>query len=790
MNWLGYAVIGFLLVVTAGWVGIVELPKPQTHGSLQLQGLVDEVDIIRDQWGIPHIFANNESDLFFAQGFVTAQDRLWQLELSRRLGAGTLSEVFGELALDTDKAIRTLGLNRVAQASVAALSQSNQTRLQAYINGINAWIDKKNFPLEFMILGFKPDHWKAEDVFHVTGGMAMTLQDAYTTIIQRARAQISLTPDQFSEINTHYDTTGSFGVNASWGGMVIAKSQTSKQLASVNLSSTTLENLNQFSQSLDSLAHFLPLGEGIGSNAWAVHGALTDTGMPYLANDPHLPNRQPATWYEVHLNAPGWHVTGASLPGLPGVVIGHNDHIAWGVTNGYLAIQDLFIEQFDLSDAYSYKFQSEWLSAEVVQEEIDIKGQDEPVIHEVIITHHGPVITDLLKSEEVISLGWTFIDPQGSDQLAGLLGINQATDWESFRAGVAQVPFDLNFVYADVAGNIGYQLSGRLPQRISTYTGLPVQGWSGKHEWTGIHSINDLPHTFNPGSGFVATANHRPFGPDLVDDIPGEWAAPFRAERITSLLKAQAQFNFDDMMIFQADTYNAPLYWLAEKMTSIESQDKIHARVLDLIKSWKGVVQEDDQASVVLDSMVRNLVAKMFGSRLGPDSNFLGFQGSVYWLMALAEADPNAVWFDDPSTQGTENFGDLLLTAFHQTVEMFKETAGPVEQWTWGRLKAVTFSHPLGSAPLIGDLFDRTTPTAGGRFTVNRDNTSYRMVVDLADMANAVSGLTTGQSGHPFSAHYSDQLEHWRMVKFHPMLWHDASIEKNLEARLTLRPMN
>jgi len=790
LNWLGYVAIGLLLIVTGGWIGVVELPKPQVQGTLQVEGLIDEVDIIRDQWGIPHIFARNENDLFFAQGFVTAQDRLWQLELSRRLGAGTLSEVFGELALGADKSIRTLGLNRAAQASVEMLSSKTQARLEAYINGINAWISKKNFPLEFMILGFKPDPWKLEDVFHVSGGMAMTLQDSYNTIIKRARAQTLLAPELFSKINTPYDTTGSFGVNAAWSGEVVAHSNTFTELAKVNLSTTTLNSLGYFSRSIESMSHWMPLGEGIGSNAWAVHGSLTDSGMPYLANDPHLPNRQPATWYEVHLNAPDWNVTGASLPGLPGVVIGHNEHIAWGVTNGYLATQDLFIEQFNVESASSYQFQGALKQAEIIQEKIYIKGQKDPINHEVILTHHGPVITDLIDTEQAIALGWTFIASQEIDQLGGLLHINQATDWDAFRAGVAQVPFDLNFVYADVGGNIGYQLSGLLPQRTSAYNGLPVEGWTGEHEWTGIHGLDDLPHTYNPDTGFVATANHRPFGPELMNSIPGEWSPPFRSERITILLEDQAPFSIEDMKAFQADAFNQPLYQLADWMRSIESQDKTHAQALDIIKSWNGVVLEESQAPVILDAIARNLIAKMFGSRLTVEANFIGFQGSMYWLLEMAELDRNNSWFDDPSTPGVENFGDLLLSSFHQTIEMLTETVGPIKQWTWGRLKPVTFFHPLGSAPVIGGLFNLTTPTAGGRFTLNRDNASYRTVIDLGKLNNSFSELTTGQSGHPFSKHYRDQLEDWRHVEFHPMLWTAEAIKDHREAHLKLRLSN
>lgn len=790
MNWLGYVAIGVLLLAVGGFVGIVEGPKPQIRGTIKVDGLTDTVEIFRDQWGIPHIFAGNEEDLFFAQGFATAQDRLWQLELSRRLGAGTLSEVFGELALDADKAIRTLGLNRAAQGAVDALSTETERRLHAYINGINAWISRNHFPLEFMILGFKPEPWQPVDVFHVTGGMAMTLQDAYNTIIKRANAQAILPPELFDDINAPYDNTGVFGVTPSWNGEVVAHHEAPLSLTTPSLQTSTLASLNQFADAMNSLRRLMPLGEGIGSNAWVVDGSLTDTGMPYLANDPHLPNRQPATWYEVHLNAPGWHVTGASLPGVPGIVIGHNESIAWGVTNGYLATQDLFIEHFNPDGANTYQFEGEWRPLKVIHEHIHVKGQSEPVAHDVVLTHHGPVITALLQRDEPISLGWTFIDPQGMDQLGGLLAINQANDWETFRQGVAQVPFDLNFVYADVEGNIGYQLSGQLPQRTSAYTGLPVEGWTGEHEWMGLHSIDDLPHTINPDTHFVATANHRPFGPELVGAIPGEWSAPFRAARITEQLMQEKVFDLESMRLLQADAYNEPFHRLAQWMDNMDSQEEMRSQALDLIKNWDGIVREGSQAPVILDGIIRRLTSMVFHQRLGDDANFIGFQGGVYWLLHLAESNPNSAWFDQPATPGSERFGDILLTAFHKTIEDFEQTAGPLDIWTWGRMKAVTFSHPLGGAPVIGGFFNRTTPTAGGRFTVNRDNASYRMIVDLADLNRSISELTTGQSGHPFSKHYDDQLEDWRTVNFHPMLWVREAIEQQRKGLLKLAPLN
>jgi penicillin amidase len=551
--------------------------------------------------------------------------------------------------------------------------------------------------------------------------------------------------------------------------------------ATAPLTESTLTSLEKFSSEFASMYAFLPHGDGLGSNAWVVDGTLTDTGKPFLANDPHLPNRQPATWYEVHLNAPGWNVIGASLPGVPGVIIGHNDHVAWGITNGYLAVQDLFIEQANPEVVYEYRFQDAWELAQVVTELIEVKGFDEPIAHEVVITRHGPIINEMIESADPIALGWTFTEP--TDLMGGLLMQNQATDWDSFRQGLSAIPFDLNFVYADVEGNIGYQMTGFLPKRPNGYTGLPIPGWTGEGEWEGIFSQDETPHTLNPSSHFIATANHRPFGPELDATIAGDWAAPFRAERITEMLEAKDTFTLNDMRDIQADAYVASYV----RLLNLLSTHQLTVG-LEMLNNWDGIVREDDVAPVLLDTVMREAVRLAFQQRLGDTPNFVGYQRGVYWLLDIGESDPNSWWFDNPDTANVESLEDLLISALDAAIQKLNDEAGDVKHWTWAKQRAVTFSHPLGSLPIVGGLFSPTTPTVGGRLTVNRDNTSYRILVDLDDLNGSMSSLTTGQSGHPFSPHYADQLQNWRMVEHEAMLWTRNEIEVEKKAVLKLRP--
>lgn len=781
--------VGLLSLLGGGTYAVVVQPQPQVRGVVRLAGLQGPVEVARDRWGVPHITAQNEADLFFAQGYVTAQDRLWQMELSRRAGLGRLSEAFGRAALEADQVLRTLGLAQAAEAFAAAMRPETARVLGAYAAGVNAWIasHRNRLPLEFSLLGLQPEPWTPRDAFAVAGAMAVTLQDYFNTILQRARAQAALAPERFAELDQPYDTRGAFGVDADGGGQVVAATGSATPVATSPLDAATLAALGAFSRQVAAVSDWLPLGGGVGSNAWAVDGARSASGKPYLANDPHLPPRQPATWYGIQLEAPGWQVTGASLPGIPGVVLGHNAHIAWGITNGYLAVQDLFLEKPNSQRSHEFEFQGQWEAARVIQDPIAVKGEAQPVAHEVVFTRHGPLITDLAQFPQPVALGWTFSEARGGE-LGGLLEINRAADWAGFRRGVAQVAFDLNFVYADVAGNIGLQMSGRLPRRPAGYQGLPVPGWTGDHEWDGWVEPENLPHAYNPKTHFVVTANHRPFGPGLLPDIAGEWSVPLRAQRITALLAAGEAFTLEDMRNIQADAYSAAYDQLAQWLKPLHPASDLERRALEAISDWDGVVREDSVAAVIVDRVARAAVALAFTQKLGDAADFVGFQKGVYLLLRIGGNDPSSPWFDLPDTPQVEGLAQLLARSLTNAVEGLSQEVGPIERWTWGRLKRVTFSHPLGALPVVGGVFNRTSATVGGRLTVNRDNTSFRLLVDLSDFDRSLGGLTTGQAGHPFSSHYADQLEDWRHVRPHPLLWSPAQVGVFREGLLVLKP--
>jgi penicillin amidase len=808
-NWKIIVAVSVSLLISLGYYTIVERPKPKVNGSIQLQGIEDRVEIYRDSYGVPHIYAESERDLFFAQGFVTAQDRLWQMELARHAGSGRLSELFGRVALNADRAIRTLRINAAADIYIEQARPESLEILDAYIAGINASIRfrGKRLPIEFTILGVEPRKWTPEDMFNVFASMALDLQTTYQTIIARSRAKAMLPPELFAEINELYDSSGTFLINEQGEGIISTGNETSSLTNETSLSKITLDSLTNFSKQFEFIKSMGMVPEDFGSNNWVVDGSLSKSGMPLLANDPHLSSRQPATWYEVHLNGPGWHVSGSSLPGVPGVVIGHNENIAWGVTVAYLAMQDLFLEHLNPENVNQYEVLGDWRDAEIITEEILVKGESEPVIHEVVLTHHGPLITNLINNEEAVSLAWAFHSPPDIDVLSGVLDLNQAANWDEFRASVSQWMQDLNFVYADIDGNIGYQMSGQLPKRSKIYEGLPLLGWTAEDDWNGYEPFDTLPHLFNPDIGMIANANNRMIAASLTENVPGEWSVPFRAQQLIEELSNKVEFTtnedqslnatiqFEDFTVermreIQESSDSAAYQQLGRLVLDIvEPNDFREAQLLEGIATWNGVVQESDTIPLFLDQIAREIPAYVFQKRLGADDSFMGLQSSLYYFLSIAEIHRSSPWFDDPDTIQEERLPDVMQALFELAVLALDEEAGSDhEEWTWRKLRQVEFDHALGGVPFIGNFLNRTTPTKGGRFTLNRDTTSYRFIADLSDWSNSLSGITTGQSGHPFSEHYDDQLSNWRYVTPHKMLWDWEDVQFESVNLLVLEP--
>lgn len=551
------------LVGVAGLAGLaggayymlMRRPIPKLKGKVHLHGLHEPVEVITDRYGVPHIYAQNEDDLFFAQGYIHAQERMWQMELNRRIASGRLAEIFGEIALETDRFARRLGMHRAAAEAAQHLPEHCKRVLDAYAQGVTAYIERNrnNLPVEFTLLHFKPDSWQIEDSIKWSKMIGWNLGGNWETEMIRARIVAKLGPEQAAKLEAGYDPNHP---------LIIPPG--------VEYQGINLGLLEQYEQ-LKQLSGFGMMG---GSNNWVVDGSMTTTAMPILCNDPHLGQAAPSIWYECHLVAGDINVIGVSFPGTPGIVIGHNQYIAWGLTNAVSDVEDLYIEKFNPENPNQYEYMGKWENAQVVLEEIKVKRSKVPVIEEVRITRHGPILISIphplqedkmdknghTGSEPVdlpLALRWTGLEKY--DIIAAVQKLNRATSWEEFREAMRdwdQPP--QNVVYADIQGNIGYIMAGAIPIRARGQALLPSPGWTGEYEWTGYIPFDELPQTFNPEQHFIVTANNRVVDDSYPHYITNEWLNGYRAQRIRDLLTSKGKLALSDMANIQADQYSLP----------------------------------------------------------------------------------------------------------------------------------------------------------------------------------------------------------------------------------------
>ncbi len=796
-----------IVVLLIGLVGFgygyftVRRAWPQIDGRVQVPGLQAPVTVIRDNWGIPHIYASNTHDLLFAQGYVHAQDRFWQMEFWRRIGSGRLSEVLGEAALEQDRFIRTVGWHRTAAQEWAQLDGEVREALEAYAEGVNAYISshRGRLGLEFTLLGltgvrFEPEPWTPLNTLTWAKVMAWDLGGNRTDEILRAHIAARLGAEAVDVLVPPYP-------------------EEYPVIVPHPITEPTLEAIpDPFFE-----AHFLGEGEEVGSNNWVIAGSRTETGMPLLANDPHLGIQMPSIWYEIglHCDPVGpdcpYNVVGTSFASAPGVIIGHNEHIAWGVTNLGPDVQDLFIERVNPENPNQYEYQGQWLDMEIVREEIHVAGQDEPEVLFVRITRHGPIINDVVGGTEEdwsfgwqpLALSWTALQP--GMLMKSILLLDKASNWEEFREALSywDVPSQ-NFVYADVEGNIGYQSPGRIPIRAAGDGSMPVPGWTGEYEWVGYIPFDELPRAFNPPEGYIATANNAVVGPDYPYFLSMDWDPGYRARRIVELIEADPSLSLEDMKAIQGDSSPVWAQDILPYIRSLSSDDPRLAQALDLLRRWDGRAVRDSAGAALFEALRVHLIQETFGDELG-DQLLRRAGSSAEVALVNLLADPTSPWFDDRTTPQVEARDQILLRALEGAVDELTETLGPdMGRWRWGDLHTATFENQsLGQSgiALIEAIFNRgPVPVDGTIATVNNTGyslnepygvgivPSYRQVIDLADFTRSVSMHTTGQSGHPFHRHYDDMIDPWRNIQYHPMLWNRADVEAAAEGTLILEP--
>lgn len=787
LMFLAGLVLLVLELIGVAFFWLVIRPLPQTDGTVEISGLSGEVKVVRDKAGVPHISASNVADLFMAQGYVTAQDRMWQLEFNRRVGAGRLSEVLGEAAIEQDRFLRTIGLRRAAESELAGLSGEEKLILESYARGINAFMEthRDNLPIEFSLLGFKPEPWTVLDTLSWGKVMAFDLGDNYGREITRAALVEKVGAAEAARLMP----TGSAPTTP----LIVPPNVSYKGIeGGLALASIQADLHALVGQDLD----------GRGSNNWVVAGAKTTTGKPMLANDPHLGLRNPSVWYEVSLQGGGFNVAGVTFPGVPGVVIGHNERIAWGVTNVSGDTQDLYLEKLNPANPDQYEFKGEWQPLQITSEEIKISGKPSETLR-VRQTRHGPIlndVTDALKNSQPMALRWVAL---GDAPLIGsVLQYNRAQNWTAFRQALRgfNTPAQ-NFVYADLDGNIGYQIPGLWPLRAKGDGLLPVPGWTGEYEWTGFANFDDLPSVYNPAAGFVATANNRNVAQSAEKVYLGQEYDPgWRAQRITDLLKAKEKLSLADLGAIQADVLSIPGKEFVGYLANLPNSDGKIAPALARLRDWDGRLTADSVPGAIYKATYVKLVENMFKERLGQDLYERYANGNMTLLAVLTLLkDPSNSWW------GAAGRDVLLQKSVGQAVDFLSGKLGSNEaDWKWGKLHTMSFTQtPIGKGvpgplqPLINlktveNGGDGTTVAAASFDLLNpfaqTTGVSFRGLMNLADWDASLIVNSGGQSGQPFNKHYGDNLDDWLNGRYHPFLFSPAAVEREKEATLTLRP--
>jgi len=745
-------------------------------GELHVKGLDRAVNVLRDRWGVAHIYAQNQHDLFFAQGVVAAQDRLFQMELWKRAGQGRLAEILGPSALPRDVNARALRYRGDMQAEYESYSPDTRAILTAFTDGINAYIASltapsgPGLPLEFQLAGFSPDAWHPEDCLNRMAAFSMT-GNAFSELAH-AQALADLGAQKAAKL---FDFDPAIPLDPAPG------------LDLAGLSPDLLKNLVGSDHRIEFLAHSLE-----GSNNWTISGALTASGKPLLANDPHRVIGLPSLRYMVHLVAPGWDVIGAGEPGLPGVALGHNEHIAWGFTIFGLDQQDLYVEELNPANPFEYKTEGGWKTMEARKEVFFVKGAA-PTEVDVKFTRHGPVLWE--DGKRALALRWVGSEPGTAGYLASLT-IDRAENWDQFEVAVARwkVPSE-NIVYADNAGNIGEHSAGLAPVR--NWTGLlPVPG-HGNYNWTGFVPTAELPHFFNPKEGFVATANHKMIPEHYPYTVGFEWAPPYRITRIRSVIENAKQdrhkLSVPDMESLQSDITSLPAL---EFQKLVRSTPLKNDPALASFLRWDGQLTRESSDAALYEVWLQQ-IGLAVGERFSREHGGRYSDLEPNTLLRLLTNPEKDLFGDNPVASRDQLLADALRAARLELEKLF----GPdTAQWEWGKFHTVHFRHAVDQQPGAKDLFD-LGPLArpGDEYTVNAtgmddgswkqvSGASYREILDTSNWDQSVAVNTPGQSGQPGSPHYSDLLPLWDAGRYFPLVYSRKAVENVTTDRLVLQP--
>lgn len=785
----------------------IQRSNPQHDGELPVDGLAAPVEILRDKHGVPHIYAQSLADLLRTQGFVHAQDRLWQMEQNRRIARGTLAEVYGEAALEADRFSRIVGFWRAAQQEAATLDETTRQQLTWYAEGVNAYLEHRPRRLgaEFNLLRVQPEPWDVVDTLGNLKVMGWGLSLNWESELTRLRLLQQLDPVVAGELEPNYPAKNPLIMEGVGSAEALRLQQTAGLL------------LNQY----EALKQWLGVAtDGQGSNAWVVGPKHSLNRRALLCNDPHMAVQIPGAWYELHLTAPAFEASGVSWPGVPGVIIGHNADIAWGMTNAMVDVQDLYVERPHPVEADMFEYDGEWEAATVIEETITVRRR--PVHTErIVITRHGPLISGLVTDEKAeisplpLALQWTGHRP--GHTVRAILQLNQAQDWPAFEAALADWTTPVqNVVFADSRGNIGYTMAGAVPHREQNLGLVPAPGWDKAYAWQGLLPATALPRLYNPPAGKIVMANNKVAGDDYPYFLGVEFDPGWRAARLEDLLQRKERHTIRDMEELQLDNQSKLAEAFTPWLTLINSEDPWEKTALLALRKWNFRMDADNFAATVYQYTLIGLLELVFGDKLGAAKRgyygisstplFLGhgfaLRAETRLLEILNDYD-ESFWYVDAATGRHRNRETLLQEALSTAVRHIRAGMGDsTRQWDWGRAHQVRYVHPLGSARLLKNIFNRgPIPVGGDSTTPNLTRhapalplgliqvaANYRQIYEVGAWDRAQTVTNSGQSGHPLHPNYDDQIMLWREGVYHKMPWSREAVAEVTEQRLVLKP--
>ncbi|WP_397469481.1 penicillin acylase family protein [Psychrobacillus sp.] len=770
--WTVGSIVALCLVVVIGLNTYISSSKPIIKGELTLDALDAEVKVVRDEDGVPHIQAESDADLYRAQGFVQAQDRLFQMDLARRQASGRLAEVVGEAAIRTDKFFLTFSLRDAAEKSYEGYNDEAKQVLKWYTEGVNEFIrfakEDNKLSYEFKLLGYEPEEWTEIDSLTIGKYMAYDLGGNWSSLAINHWALNEFSEDKAKELFIKYP-------------------EESRSIIEAN-KNNEVNVAGYFDASV------LP-NEFNGSNNWVLSGDKTESGMPLLADDPHLGLSTPSIWYQMHLQSPEQNVSGVIFAGIPGIILGHNDEVAWGVTNVGPDVQDLYIETPNPEDRTQFSYEGKWEQAEVRNSPIKVKGQED-VPFEVVVTRHGPIISDVLFKEEkpsaLFSMQWTALEP--TLELQAILKMNKSKNWDDFETALEDFHAPAqNFVFAAKDGTIAYKANGRIPLRKTGDGQLPVPGDSAEYGWKGYVPYDELPIVVNPKEGFIATANNEVIGESYKYHITDFWAQSYRYERIAEVLERDEKFTKEDMMNLQMDQTN--LYareFLTNMMGSVSKEDVEgkYKDALTMLAEWNQVDDKDQAAPLIFYRWMKELPKTLLSKEMPKDVyEMLPGKGNITdQFLRQGYKEEESVWLEEYG--GVDKW---VYDSFAKVIDDLSEEYGDNEaKWKWGDFHQLTFDHPLsGASPILGYLLNpKSVPVGGSNITVQAAGSgedgrvdhgaSWRFVADLSDLSEAYHIVGPGQSGHVKSDWYNNQVMDWVKGKYHTTVI-DGTVENGYE---------